>query len=61
MPRCAKLGSRLQVAVKLSFGIVRREIHRRIVVNQPQPYTIKPPNSPENILVDRRIGEEVHG
>lgn len=39
----------------------RREVHRRIVVNQPRPYAIQPPDSPEDVPVDRRVCEEVHG
>jgi hypothetical protein len=38
-------------------GVVRGEVHRRIVANQPQTYAIQPPDSPEDILVDRRICE----
>jgi hypothetical protein len=29
-----------------SLGVVRREVHRRLVVHQPQPYAIQPPDSP---------------
>ena len=47
--------------IRASVYVVRCEVHHRIVVNQPQPYAIQPPDSPEDILVDRRICEEVHG